>query len=133
MSKGKPGPGRPLGSKNREVSDKRRAAQSRNGSAVRGTRYDEDAKACIGDARSRGAKALPLVIDDVIRVATLGYSRFVDPHTGEEMFERVEPETKLHAARFIGDRCGFPPRAETEISSAEAMPLTVIVMGTEGE
>jgi hypothetical protein len=110
----------------------KRKAQSANGSRVRGTRYDEDTKRLIGEARSRGARVLPDVIDDIVRVATTGYTRYTETN-GEFRLVRVEPETRLYAARFLGDRCGLPPKAETELSTADALPLTVIVMGEDGK
>jgi hypothetical protein len=131
----KPGPGRPLGSPDKVITDKRRAANKRNAQAPRArsgpNQYDEATKKRINDARSRGAWALPDVIDDIVRVARLGYTRYEDPLTGAFEFVRVEPETRLYAARYIGDRCGLPPRAETEIGAAEGMPLTLIVMGED--
>mgnify|MGYP001270229623 CR=1 FL=1 len=131
MGKRKAGPGRPLGSTDSgEVSNARLRSQSRNGSQTKGYYHDEATKKMLGDARKRGAHALPEVIEDVVRMAVTGYSRYIRPDGAEE-YVRLEPETRLYAARFLGDRCGLPPKAETEISAAEGLPLTLIVMGSE--
>jgi len=125
--------GAPLGSKHRECTDRRRASAVANGSRPQVLRQlDDEVKLIVNAARKRGALALPEVIDDLVRMARTGFSRYVG-QDGLEMFERVTPETRIFAARFIGDRCGMPPRAETEVSAAEGMPLTVIVMGVDAE
>ena len=125
--------GAPLGSKHRECTPRRRAASSANGSLPRPLKaLDDETKRIVNEARKRGALAMPDVIDDLVRMARTGFSRYVG-QDGLEMFERVTPETRIFAARFIGDRCGMPPRAETEVSAAEGMPLTVIVMGVDAE
>jgi hypothetical protein len=129
----KDGPGRKLGGHDKVISDRKRAANLLNAQCpgVGNPRYDADVRELISTARSRGARSLPDVIDDVVRIATTGYSRYVDPLSGLASFTEVEPETRLYAARFLGDRCGLPPRAETEVSVAESLPLTVIVMSED--
>ena len=122
--------GRPLGSKDKNPSARKRAANLRNAQCigVGQPHYDADVRKLIDGARSRGARALPEVVDEVVRVATTGFSRYTE-QDGKHKFVRVEPETRLYAARYLGDRCGLPPRAETEVSAAEGMPLTLIVIG----
>jgi hypothetical protein len=126
--------GRPLGSKDRVISQARRDANLHNAQCPGGGNpgYDADVRELIKAARNRGARALPDVVDDVIRIATTGYTRYTEQN-GEYRFVRVEPETRLYAARYLGDRCGLSPRVETEVSAAEGMPLTLIVMGEDAK
>lgn len=94
-------------------------------------KYDERTREQINEVRIRGARSLPAVIDNLVLIATTGYSRYVS-RDGKESFQRVEPETMIYAARFIGDRCGLPVRNETEVSTGEDMgPVVIRFFGPE--
>lgn len=136
-----PGPGRPRGADDQGIAaarahahrgEKESAAQSARARNPRGRHFDPEALDLIGDARSRGAKALPQVIDVMVRMATTGYVTY-RPVDAEPFTITVSPETIILASRFVADRCGMPVRQETELSGAvEGLPLTIIVTGDEG-
>jgi hypothetical protein len=119
-----------LGKKERP-SAKKAAACAATARAIGRPKYDEETREMVNNARIRGARALPVVVDDIVLVATTGYTRYVNKD-GRESFERVEPDTKLHAARFLGDRCGLPVRNETEVSTdADFGPVVMRFFGPE--
>ena len=80
-----------------------------------------------------GALRMSEVIELQLQIAIMGFDTVVDPETNASIRMMVDSATRQAARKFVADRCGLSVRLETELSSAEGIPLTVIVMGSEGD